>query len=38
MVNDGDIKLTRRGIGSIGDISTAGLDDLIKKTKWPGNY
>ncbi|XP_061187777.1 uncharacterized protein LOC133195840 [Saccostrea echinata] len=36
VLNDGNVTLQRRGIGSIGDISTAGLDDLIKKTKWPG--
>ncbi|XP_078339440.1 uncharacterized protein LOC111107058 isoform X2 [Crassostrea virginica] len=36
VINDQNITLQRRGIGSIGDISTAGLDDLIKKSKWPG--
>lgn len=37
VINDQNITLQRRGIGSIGDISTAGLDDLIKKSKWPGS-
>lgn len=36
VLNDSNVTLQRRGIGSIGDISTAGLDDLIKKSKWPG--
>lgn len=36
VLNDANVTLQKRGIGSIGDISTAGLDDLIKRSKWPG--